>query len=48
MPVDQIAEYQVKTVDFLILSILVLFAGIYLTKKIRFLADNYISALSKA
>ncbi len=44
MPVDQIAEYQVKTVDFLILSILVLFTGLYLTKKIRFLADNYIPA----
>ena len=39
---QQITQYQVQTIDFLIMSILVLFLGMYLTKKIKFLSDNYI------
>ena len=33
---------QIGTIDMLSLSILVLFVGMYLNRKIRFLGDNYI------
>jgi ESS family glutamate:Na+ symporter len=42
MPLEPITQYEIKTIDFLILSVLVLFLGTFLTKRIRFLADNYI------
>ena len=42
MPAEQITLIQVKPVDVLMLSIVVLYVGIYLNSKIRFLRDNYI------
>ena len=35
-------QYEVKPIDVLVLSILVLYLGMYLTRKIRFLRENYI------
>ena len=42
MAAEQIAQYQVKPIDVLMLSILVLYLGMYLNRKIRFLRENYI------
>ncbi|MDH3672002.1 MAG: sodium/glutamate symporter [Gammaproteobacteria bacterium] len=37
-----IQEYQVQTIDVLMLSVVVLFVGMFLTRKIRFLGQNHI------
>ena len=37
-----IQEYQVQTIDVLMISVLVLFVGMFLTRKIRFLDQNHI------
>jgi ESS family glutamate:Na+ symporter len=42
MAAEQIAQYQVKPIDVLMLSILVLYLGMYLNRKIRFLRENFI------
>jgi ESS family glutamate:Na+ symporter len=42
MAAETIAQYHVKPIDGLMLSILVLFLGLYLTRKVAFLRDNYI------
>jgi ESS family glutamate:Na+ symporter len=42
MAAEAIAQYQVKPIDGLMLSILVLYLGLYLTRKVAFLRDNYI------
>ncbi len=42
MPAEQITQIQVKPIDVLMISILVQYLGIYLTRKIRLLRDYYI------
>lgn len=42
MPTEPLTQIAVEPVDALVLSILVLYLGMYLNKKIRFLGDNYI------
>ena len=39
---EQITFHDVEAIDVLVLSILVLYLGLYLNRKIRFLGDNYI------
>ncbi len=42
MGAEQITFYDLGTVDVLVLSILVLYLGLFLNRKIRFLGENYI------
>ena len=42
MVADQVTQVAVKPIDVLVLSILVLYLGMYLNRKIAFLRDNYI------
>ncbi len=42
MSSEAIQEYQVQTIDVLMISVLVLFLGMFLTRKIRFLDNNHI------
>ncbi len=42
MTSDPISQFQLSPIDALMLSIVVLFIGLYLNRKIRFLRDNYI------
>ena len=42
MPNETIAQYQVVPLDTLIISIIVLYLGLYLSRRIKFLRDNYI------
>ena len=42
MSSDAIQEYQVQIIDVLMISVLVLFVGMFLTRKIRFLGQNHI------
>ncbi len=42
VPSDAFARYDVSPIDVLILSILVLYLGLYINRKVKFLRDNYI------
>lgn len=42
MSSEAIQEYQVETIDVLMISVVVLFVGMFLTRKIRFLGNNHI------
>ncbi len=42
MSSEAVQEYQLQTIDVLMISIVVLFVGMFLTRKIRFLDVNHI------